>query len=305
MRKSMIGLMVAALLTAMVALPELAGAQSSSLLYGSSRNPLANSTNPAFFPRNSRGYLSLPTVSIGLNSPLSYASIFHYDSTDDKTHINLNNLLDTMSNGEKLRFNTGIYPIGLGLNFNKFFITVSTEAKVDVRFSLPEGIVTFLNEGNYGYTGPDNAIELLDGDLISARVYAEAALGFGYRITDRLTVGGRLKMLAGLMDLSNGGSSITLTTAPDYSSMTANMNLNLNYAGLMSINYDSVSGKTTMDFNAGMPKSMGFNMDLGARYATDLFDVSASILDLGPGIHWKDNIRKVVSCGCRSLPSCS
>ena len=50
-----------------------------------------------------------------------------------------------------------------------------------------------------------------------------------------------------------------------------------------------------MDFNAGMPKSLGFNFDLGARYATDLFEVSGSILDLGPGIHWKDNIRKVVS----------
>lgn len=294
MRRNSYRIVLGLLLAVLMVVPGMANAQSSSLLYGSSRNPQETMTNPAFFPRNSSGYLSLPTVSLGFNSPLAYSSIFHYDSTDDKTHINLNNMLDTMANGEKLRLGVGVLPIGLGLNFNKFFITLSSQAKVDVRFGLPSGIVTFLNEGNYGHTG-DDAIELLNGDLISARVYGEAALGFGYRINDRLTVGARVKLLAGLLDLSNGGSSMTLVTAPDYSSMTANLNLNLNYAGLMSINYDSVSGKTNMDFNAGMPKSLGFNFDLGARYATDLFEVSGSILDLGPGIHWKDNIRKVVS----------
>lgn len=44
-----------------------------------------------------------------------------------------------------------------------------------------------------------------------------------------------------------------------------------------------------------LPKNYGFGLDLGARYYTDLFEVSASILDIGPGIHWKDGIHKVVS----------
>ena len=274
-------------------LPMSANAQSN-IMYGSSRNPLMNSANPAFFPNNSRVYLSLPGVNMNLSSPLAYSSIFYYDTTQDRTIINLNSVLDTLSS-DKFRFGTNINAVGFGIDFNKFFLTLSTQAKVDFRFGMPSGVVTFLNEGNYNHTG-DDMIELLDGELISVTAYAEGAIGFGYHINDNLTVGARAKLLIGYLDLSNAGSSLTIRTEPDYSAMTATLDLNMNYTSCVDLGgTDSNGNKVSPAVRTFMPKNYGLNFDLGVRYNTDLFEVSASILDLGPGIHWQDGVQRVVS----------
>lgn len=294
MRKNTLRLAAFALLFAAMALPGTTNAQSN-IMYGSSRNPLMNTANPAFYPSHSRVFLSLPGVNLDFSSPLSYSNIFQYDTAAQKTYINANNLLDTLANGDKIRFGTNIHALGLGLNFSSFFLTLSLQAKADIGFGLPQGLVTFLNEGNYNHVG-DDAIELLDGNLVSVRLYDELALGLGIRLMDdHLTIGARAKILNGYLDVSNAGSSLTLTTAPDYSSMTADMNLDMNYAGAIDFVYDSVGKKYDYKITSYTTNNYGFNVDLGARYENDFFEVSASIIDLGPGIHWNDNIKKIVS----------
>lgn len=283
---------LAVLLTA-VAMPLASNAQSSSVMYGSSRNPMMNYMNPAFFPSKAKAYVSLPGLNMDFKSPLSYSNIFSYDSVSDKTVINANSILDTMAGNGDIRFGSNIHTFGLGVNFDKFFITLSTKAKMDMGFAMPEGLVTFLNEGNYNHTGNDY-IELLDGQLISVRAYAEAALGFGYRITKNISAGIRMKLLMGYFDLSTAGSSARLYTAEDYSSITGVMNLNMNMSSFLKETTDA-NGEKKYEIGSLMPKNFGVNFDLGVRYSTDLFEVSASIVDLGPGIHWTDGVKRIVS----------
>lgn len=282
---------IAAAITLLLAVPLKISAQSN-IMYGSTRNPLMNSANPAFFPNHSRFYLSLPGANVNFSSPLAYSSIFKYDTATQKTNINLNSILDTLTD-DKLRLGTNINAIGFGIDFGKFFLTFSTQAKVDFGFGMPKGIYTFLTEGNANYTG-DNVLELLDGNLVSARVYGEGALGFGIRLNDYLTIAARAKFLVGYLDLSDAGSSLTIRTEPDYSAMTANLDFNMNYTSAIDIQVDSATNETSATVRSYFPKNYGLNFDLGARYATDLFEVSASIVDLGPGIHWTDGIKRIV-----------
>lgn len=290
MKKINLSLIAVAIL--MLIAPISASAQSN-IMYGSTRNPLMNAANPAFFPSHSRIYLALPGANLNLSSPLAYSSIFQYDTATQKTNINLNSVLDTLSD-DKLRFGTNIHAVGLGLDLGKLFLTLSTQAKVDLSFGMPSGVVTFLTEGNSNYTG-DNVLELLDGNIIAVRAYLEGAIGLGYRINDNLTIGARAKLLVGYLDLSDAGSSLTIRTEPDYSAMTANMDFNLNYTSAIDINTDTNTNRTSAHVRTYMPKNYGLNFDLGARYSTDLFEVSASILDFGPGIHWKDGVKRIVS----------
>ncbi len=290
MKKINISLIAVAIL--MLIAPISASAQSN-IMYGSTRNPLMNAANPAFFPSHSRFYLALPGANLNLSSPLAYSSIFQYDTASQKTNINLNSVLDTLSD-DKLRFGTNIHAVGLGLDLGKLLLTLSTQAKVDLSFGMPSGVVTFLTEGNSNYTG-DNVLELLDGNIIAVRAYLEGAIGLGYRINDNLTIGARAKLLVGYLDLSDAGSSLTIRTEPDYSAMTANMDFNLNYTSAIDISTDTNTNRTSAHVRTYMPKNYGLNFDLGARYSTDLFEVSASILDFGPGIHWKDGVKRIVS----------
>lgn len=292
MRMTFPRIIALAALSLLLCLPMTSKAQSS-LMYGSSRNPLMNTQNPAFFPSRSRVYVTLPNFSIGLNSPASVNSLAKYDPEQDKTIINANSLLDTLSS-DNFRLGLNLVPFGFGFNLNKLFFTFSTQLKTQLAFGIPQGIVTFLNEGNYYHTG-DDVIELINGNFINATVYSEAALGAGYRINDNLTVGLRLKGLMGVLDLSNGGSSLTLQTDPNYTALTANLNLDMNLAMPGEIVHDSDSNITNVNFSNFKPGNYGACFDLGARYATDRFEVSASILDLGPGIKWTEGIHKVVS----------
>lgn len=268
-------------------------AQNSNILYGSSRTPQMNSVNPAFFPSKSRMYLALPGVNMNLSSPLSYSDIFTYDSTEQKTYINANSILDTLSNDGRIRFATNVHAVGLGFRFGSSFITLSTQMKLDLGVGLPQGLIRFLNEGNYNYTG-DNYMELLDGQLVTTRLYGEAAIGYG-REVGNFTFGARAKLLVGYLDLSSAGSSLKLYTDTNYSSITADVDLQLNYASAIQFDSDAVSGKMSIANMNYMPQNIGINFDLGVRYEDDLFDLSASIIDLGPGIHWKENVQHVVS----------
>ena len=294
--KTMLRIFCLASLAFLLAMPATSFAQSA-VMYGSSRNPKMNSKNPAFFPSRSRIYLSLPEINLNLNSPVSVNSIAHYDSIQGKTIINANQLLDTLAS-DKFRLGLNIPAVGLGLNFDNMFFTFSTEAKINFGLGIPQGIVTFLNEGNYYYTG-DNVLELINGDFINATAYLESAIGAGYRITDNLTVGFRVKGLMGILDLSNAGSSLALRTAEDYSTLTASLDLDMNFSApdcLLEYDADSnISGINFNGINKYSPQNYGFSFDLGARFSTDLFEVSASILDLGPGIKWSESIHKVVS----------
>lgn len=292
MKTRMIRLFSIAAMAILMALPAVTNAQSS-LMYGSSRNPLMNTHNPAFFPSRNKVFVALPNFNIGLNSPVSVNSLAYYDSVQNKTIINANQVLDTLTS-DNFRLGLNVYAFGLGLNFNKLFFTLSTQVKLQAGIGIPEGIYTFLNEGNYNHTG-DDVIELINGNFINAMLYAEAALGAGYRINDNLTVGLRLKGLMGIVDLSNGGSSLTLRTEPDYSAMTANLNLDMNFTVPGELQYNSDSNISGIKITNYTPKNYGMTLDLGARYATDRFEVSASIIDLGPGIKWTEGINKLVS----------
>ena len=289
-------IIISAVLFASLALPQIAMSQSSAIMYGSTRNPVTNSYNPAFFPRNSRLYLSLPNAGVEFAGPLSYSDIFRYDPETQKTFINAGNILDSLSQGQSLRLGSDIHAVGLGINFGHFFITASTRVRLDVGVGLPRGLTDFLKYGNWDLTGPENAIELLGGNMVSGRLYGEGAVGLGINLGPRLTVGARAKVLMGYLDFSDNGSSLKLTTAEDYSSLTADLDFNFHTASCVDIQYDSATRKfSNPKILTYTPNNRGFCFDFGFRYATGLFEIAGSLLDIGKGIHWQENIKSVVS----------
>lgn len=276
-------------------------AQTSSVLYGASRNPHMNSVNPAFFPSNSSLYLSLPSANVNLNSPLAYSDIFQYDSTQQITYINANNILDSLQSDGRLRFATNVHAVGMGLRLGKTFVTLSSQAKLDVGLGIPEGLVTFVNEGNANNAGDGKYLELLDGELLTLRAYGEIAVGLGHTfdisMDGKLTLGGRAKMLVGYYDLSTAGSSLRLYTGEDYSSLTADVNLMINNTSAVPFLKDENGNVTGIDYSNinYFPNNRGVGFDLGARLELGFLDFSLSVLDFGPGIHWQDGVQQIVS----------
>lgn len=266
-------------------------AQTSTLLYGSKRNPLTNQTNPAFYPSNNSFYMTLPGLNVDIKSPLSYGSVVTFNDSLQRTEINLNSILDTLKDDGRLRMGLNIHAVGMGFRVKNTFVTFSSGVKSNVGLGVPSGLAEFVNEGNTGHVG-DDYMELLDGELLSAMLYGEYALGAGHKFSGLLggdlSVGARAKLLLGYYNITTDGSSLRLYTAEDYSSITAQADLCITMA-------------SAVDFDAGfamgnlLPNNRGVGFDFGLRYEWNRFDFSASVLDFGPGITWNDNVKQVVS----------
>lgn len=276
-----------------VMMPGMTNAQTSNLVYSSQRMPQMNYANPALFPSRNNAYLILPSANIRFGSPLSYNNLIEYNPGDDTAYVNFNHILDTLSRDGRLILNSDINLLGLGVKVGKIFVTLGANAHIGTQFGLPRGLCTFLNEGNMGHLGAGNELYLLDGDLLNMAAYVEAGLGVGVEIIDGITVGARVKVFDGYFNASTADTKFSLYTAEDMSEMRADLNYQIRTAGCFALDTNMLHGDFSNfanSFNA-LPENYGIGIDLGARWETRLFDISASIQDLFASITWKENVR--------------
>lgn len=286
-----------AAITLLLALPcgKQAQAQTSTLLYSSTILPHGNSMNPAFFP-NTGLYLALPSLNMDLGMPISYSELLQYDPVNNVSNINLNNIANNLMEGNSFSINPQIYALGLGIKLGNSFLTASAQVKGNINLTAPAGLLTFLNEGNMNYLGEGNELELISGNLLNVNMYAEAAVGFGHKFDlpiGELTAGIRLKALDGLMNLSTSNTYARLYTKEDLTALRANLYYQINTAGMMG--FDANGNPTvTIHTTDNLFDNMSFGVDFGARWETDNFDISFSVLDLGTRLNWNQNVMQIV-----------
>ena len=124
--------------------------------------------------------------------------------------------------------------------------------------------------------------------------YREYGIGYARDLMeDKLTVGGKVKYLYGMENISTKKADLTLHTDPENFSLTMNSEFDVNFAGIPVIVTDtSIAADSTYKFTTGSylfkKPNHGFGIDLGANYKiNDKFRVSASVIDLG-FIKWKE-----------------
>lgn len=266
-----------------IVLASAAVAQTGGILYGSSRIPQMNTQNPAFYPSNNTFYISLPSVSLNFVSPVSYNDLKTLNH--EKGKININSILDNHGDGARTHLDMDVLALGWGFKTRNWFMTFSSQAKATVDLGVTSGLIKFLKEGTVDAENPHD-LYLLDGDLLSARVYAEHALGAGYTLFDRLTVAAKVKLLEGYFDMHTADSYVKLYKTEGLESLKADVYYKLGTSVPLEGNgYDI------------FPENFGMAFDFGAKYEWKGFEISASILDVGKGIHWKDNVEYRVPAG--------
>lgn len=260
-------------------------AQVSNVMYSSTLVPQAGALNPAFFPKNTSIYIALPGINPQLQSPLSFNDIFQYDAAAQQTNINLNNLVSSLAEDGNINLDLNVHGAGLGLKLGRGQLSLAAQVKANMHLGIPSGLMTFLNEGNYSHRG--EKLELVDGSLLNVQAYSELSVAYGRELIDGLTVGARVKILNGLLSANTAGSSLALTTAEDLSSIQATLATRVQYSSFLDSN---------LHFNPNnlITNNWGFGFDLGAHYEMGILEFSASILDLGKGITWNDNVKNII-----------
>ena len=263
------------------------------VFYHSFNSPLTTRLNPALFPYESSFYITLPRVGAGMQMPFSYKnfadSCLSYNSKTDTTTVNINNILNLIQrNGTWFGLNSDVDVLGFGFQVKNLFFNFASGVRVNSNLTVPMNAIHLITDGN---TGEYAHIDLGTRDFLKVQSYSYLALGAAYKFpTIPLTIGLRANLLDGIEEVSANQLKLDLTNI-DNKEIRLQADYLVHSAGAI----DTIQREGKDDsIVINNPMNLGCSFDLGVKYDLGDFSFSASLLDFGPGIHWKQNVKKIV-----------
>ena len=292
--------------------------------------------NPALIP--TQGYFNIPVLgsvnaTVGSTS-LGYQDII--DIIDDSDNFYSNpDFLGRLKDKNNLNVNVSTEILSAGWYKGKNFWSFNVGVRADIGASLTRSMFTFLNEMDALEDNWRNSNYDISGQKLDINAYGEVGLGYARQINNRLTVGGKVKVLLGIGNMNlkinnvmmnaNLPSDARINQLQDQNYLSgldaagitrlkseiesyhANLNvdahLESSFKGLELVQEDGQDYISDFDFDSGKLgiAGYGFGIDLGASYKImDNLTVSASVLDLG-FISWTKGATKIASANPESI----
>ena len=260
--------------------------------YFMDKAPIRTSLNPALRPE--RGYVNLPVLgSIQAefsSNALSLDNIL-YPAPDGSglvtfldSRIDAHELFDALKDRNNLSTNFRLGLFGTGFYTGKSFWTIDLGTRVNVGITLPKGLFEFAKYGS----GEEGRIYDLKDMQIDFNTFAEVGIGYSRPINDRLTIGGKVKVMAGLVNSRVQFDKMHIQMTQDRWEVDAQGSFSMSANGLeVPDKVDEEDGSTYLDLDniEATPKGpggYGGAIDLGATYKLlDNLTLSAALIDLG------------------------
>jgi len=248
--------------------------------------PQSSLYNPANLP-NYRFGITLPSVYFGATS----SSVTIQDIIDNKdgswiNQLNPNNYLGTDVNVETIGLYFGTKKLKFGLHH-----AVRSSGIID----YPKNLADLVWFGNSKFVGKTMEV----GPKIDFNSYHEIGFAASYNL-GKLTIGGRVKYLSGIGNVSTKNSQLSLYTSDDIYQLKLVSDYSLNNSG--SVSYYSIDSlkfnSEQLNFKKIFGKNTGISFDLGANLdLTEKLQIGVGLNDIGGSINWKDNAKNLSSKG--------
>ena len=282
--------------------------------------------NPALTP--TRGFINIPAIG-SLNASVGSTSLGYQDIMDviddDGNFYNNPQFLGRLDNTNHVNLNLNTDILSAGWYSGRNFWSFNVGLRTDLGVKLTKSLFTFLNEMDQIEDRWRDSQYDISGQEVNLNAYAEVGLGFARQINERLSVGGRVKVLLGIgnLDLKFNNVSMNASLPSDariqelqnmssispaeieslrneinnyHADLMLDARLESSFKGLNLV--ESPDGYIDdIDFDAGELgiAGYGFGIDLGASYRLlDNLTVSAAVLDLG-FISWSKGSTQVAT----------
>ncbi len=264
--------------------------------------------NPALAPEN--GYIHLPVIggtgaSVRTNSLGMYDFYDMWKNVDDDDYFTTDDFMGKLKDENHATAALGSDLISVGVWRGKGFWSFNASLKGDGNLNVAKGLFTFLRDMNgMNHNDYTNYMRDIGTHKFDATIYTELGVGYTRVINDQWTVGGRVKGLLGLANMSVDVNKATIKTNlegidPDINWTTAGPDQLMNATGSATIDVDAdlvtsahgidliTDGKSYIDDikirtgNMGVA-GLGAALDLGvAVNVTNELTLSAALTDLG------------------------
>lgn len=272
-------------------------------IYSLSTIPQQYYNNPGIMPKTKFHIGCMPILFIPIlssnytsvsNSGLRWDNVLFYDKAVDSLKIDADKTIKKLPKTGYFILNQQIEWFSFGFKIKyKQYLNFSFTEKFNFRFTYPRDLLALGAQGNSQFIGSEANFNHIGVDFTH---YREFAIGYTNQVNDKLSVGGRAKLLFGLSNVWTQSSKATLAVDNDYFDLTANSTVVVHTSAPESIYGDN---NTSSKFNAKDYilnfNNPGFGIDLGAKYDINpKWSVSGSVLDFGY-IFWKSGTRKFSS----------
>lgn len=250
--------------------------------------------NPAYQPEY-KVFIGLPGLSgislNYLNSSFTVEDMLY--KRDDSVYMDINKFYKSLHKRNYMYFNNENSILSIGVKAKKWYGTLDITQRNDFLFRYNKDLFTFLKYGNIDHPSMDF------GKLgVNMNSYLEVALGLSKQVNDKLTVGGRFKVLMGIANVHMTDSDLDIVTEAD-GTMKLHSRQNIRISAPVQIRNE----RTGQPFPLNEPiewddfdfdtddlgisdflhaKNPGFAIDLGGEYKWDeRLKLFASLTDLG------------------------
>ena len=254
-------------------------------------NPYQMKANPAMdLPYES--VMSLVVGNIGVdvqNTTLRYDNLFDFDAQGRPATISLSQFANSLKASNYLGLNANMDLFTLYRRLNKGMLTINYGVKAQADAKVNDGLFKLLGYGNSAFTGESNPVKInMD---VNAQAYQELAVGYQLNVNEKLSLGGRAKVLLGVGDITTDVFDARLFTDPDSYALRLEEKIAVR-ASMPNVIYIDEAGKLKANgpFSVGeLFRNPGFGIDLAAEYRfNEQFGMVAAVHDLG-FIHWGKN----------------
>lgn len=313
------------LVMAACALP--AGAQFLRTSYFMEGTHYRQQLNPALAP--TKGFISLPIVG-GINATVGSTSLGYQDILDiidnGDEFYKSQDFMNRLKDNNTLNMNLNLNILSAGWYSGKNFWNFTVGVRTDIGATVTKSLFSFLNEVDGFEENWRTSAYDISGQQLNVQAYGEVGLGLSRQINDRLTVGGKVKVLLGMGNMALKFNRVAMSAnlpsderiaqlqdqdwlmSQDLNSLKneigsyhANVGINAelqsSFKGLELVESSDGQYIDDFDFDAGQMgiAGMGFGIDLGASYKVlDNLTVSAAVLDLG-FINWKKDATQIAT----------
>lgn len=277
-------------------------AQSLRSAYFLEATPYRHQLNPAFM--GVRNYVAIPVLgnlNIGVQSNIGLSDfIYDYNDPNGKydyttfmnSSVSRDEFLGKIHKKNRVDMNLSMPVISFG--FHKFngFNTMEINLRSNTSVNMPYALFDFMKSGLHRAEGSHYQIKDFG---IRTNNYVEMALGHSRKITEKLTVGAKVKFLFGMANIEAKFDRMDIYLSQNKWEISANGSLNASFRGGSFKTKDpDAQGRVEvdgLDFDSPGLGGFGLGVDLGATY--DLLEglqLSAAVLDLG-FISWSNTLK--------------
>lgn len=271
--------------------------------------------NPALTP--TKGFINIPVIG-AVNASVSSTSLGYQDIIDiiddDGEFYKNPDFLGRLKGNNTLNLNFNTEILSAGWYKGKNFWTFNVGLRTDIGATVTKDLFNFLNDVD-GIDEWNNQNFNIGGQEVHIQAYTEVGVGLSRQINDRLTVGGKVKVLLGIgnmeMKINQAYMKAKLPTDTRINEIANTQFSSANWQSQVNALKSEIAGyNADLQVNATLESSFkglellkndegyiddfdvdagklgiagwGLGFDLGASYKVmDNLTVSASVLDLG------------------------